>query len=92
VSTPEAPSARAKEAGRCKDQSASEKQTRRQPLSVAEAANYMNVTERYVRRLIAERRVPFLKIGRHVRLRPEDLDAYLDGCRVEPMRAHPFAR
>jgi excisionase family DNA binding protein len=92
VSTPEATSARAKEAGRCKDQSASEKQTRRQPLSVAEAANYMNVTERYVRRLIAERRVPFLKIGRHVRLRPEDLDAYLDGCRVEPMGAHPFAR
>ena len=92
MSTPEATSARAKEDTRCRNQSASEKQTRRQPLSVAEAANYMNVTERYVRRLIAERRVPFLKIGRHVRLRPEDLDVYLDGCRVEPMRAHPFAR
>ena len=41
---------------------------------------------RWIRRAIAERRVPFVKIGRHVRFIPEELDAYIDSCRVEVAR------
>jgi excisionase family DNA binding protein len=73
-----------KEARSCTQRTAGEEQPRRMPLSVAEAAAYLNVPERFVRRLIAERRVPFLKVGYHVRLRPEDLDAYLEDCVIEP--------
>ena len=50
------------------------------PLTLGEAALYLNVSERYMRRLVTERRVTFLKVGRLLRFRPEDLDGYLDSC------------
>lgn len=53
------------------------------PLTLGEAALYLNVSERYMRRLVAERRVTFLKVGRLLRFRPGDLDAYLDSCVVD---------
>jgi excisionase family DNA binding protein len=85
VSSPAKRSRRSKEARSCSNRKAGEEeQPRRLPLTVAEAASYLNVPERFVRRLIAERKVPFLKVGYHVRLWPEDLDAYLNGCVVEP--------
>lgn len=37
-------------------------------LSVAEAAKYMGVKERFIRRLIAEHRITYLKLGKHVRI------------------------
>ena len=49
-------------------------------LTVEQAADYLNITEHFVRRLIRERRIPFLKVGRLVRLRRADIDAYLAGC------------
>ncbi|MDQ2709301.1 MAG: helix-turn-helix domain-containing protein [Actinomycetota bacterium] len=52
-------------------------------LTVAEAAEYLNTSERFVRRLIAERRIPFHHIGRHVRLAPADLDTFVLAGRVD---------
>lgn len=46
-------------------------------IDVAGAAERLGTSERWVRRSIAERRLPFVKVGRHVRFRPEDLDAYV---------------
>lgn len=60
-----------------------------QPLTVAQAATYLNVNERYVRLLVSERRIAYLKLGRLIRFRPQDLDAYLASCLVptpEPRR------
>jgi excisionase family DNA binding protein len=51
-------------------------------LDVAEAAQRLGVSERWVRRAIAERRLPFVKIGRHVRFDPADLDEYTRRNRV----------
>ena len=48
---------------------------RQAPLTLSEAAAYLNVTERYVRRLVAERRVAYHKVGRLLRFRQSDLDA-----------------
>lgn len=89
MSSPDERSGRGKETRSCQDRTAVEKPARHQPLSVSEAAAYLNVPERFVRRLIAERRVPFLKVGYHVRFRPEDLDAYLESCRIEPSWVRP---
>jgi hypothetical protein len=36
-----------------------------------------------VRRLIFERRIPFIKVGRHVRIATSDLDAFIAAGRVE---------
>ena len=46
-------------------------------LSVSEAAAHLGVSERFVRRLVAERRVPVQHVGRHVRIRRSALDGWL---------------
>jgi excisionase family DNA binding protein len=47
------------------------------------AAEYLAVGERMMRRLVAERRLPFHRVGRHLRFDERDLDAFLDANRVE---------
>jgi excisionase family DNA binding protein len=54
-------------------------------LTVPEAAGYLNTSVRFVRRLIAERRIAFHHVGRHVRLARADLEAFVQAGRVEPM-------
>ncbi|GAB2988544.1 excisionase family DNA-binding protein [Amycolatopsis acidiphila] len=54
-------------------------------LNVQEAAEYLNTSVRFIRRLIAERRVAFHKVGSHVRLGVEDLEAFVQAGRVEPI-------
>ncbi|GGM69336.1 DNA-binding protein [Longimycelium tulufanense] len=51
--------------------------------SVEEAAAYLNTSVRFVRRLISERRITFYKLGRHVRLKREDLEAFVQAGKVE---------
>jgi excisionase family DNA binding protein len=55
-------------------------------LTVAEAAERLNTTERFVRRLVEERRIAFTRLGRHIRLAESDLDAFVAAGRVEPVR------
>jgi len=54
-------------------------------LSVPETAAYLNTSERFVRRLVAERRIAFHHVGRHVRFALSDLDGWLAARRVEPI-------
>lgn len=61
-------------------------------LTVSETAVYLNTSERFVRRLIAERRIAFHHVGRHVRLSMSDLDAWLAASRVEPQTAEMIWR
>ncbi|SFJ74903.1 helix-turn-helix domain-containing protein [Amycolatopsis sacchari] len=56
-------------------------------LNVEQAAEYLNTSVRFVRRLIAERRIAFHKVGAHVRLAVEDLEAFVQAGRVEPITA-----
>jgi excisionase family DNA binding protein len=53
--------------------------------SVEEAAAYLNTSVRFVRRMISERRVTFYKVGRHVRLKRKDLEAFVQAGKVEPI-------
>ncbi|RSM84011.1 DNA-binding protein [Amycolatopsis sp. WAC 01375] len=54
-------------------------------LTVEEAAAYLNTGVRFVRRLIAERRIAFHKAGVHVRLALGDLESFMQAGRVEPI-------
>jgi len=54
------------------------------PLDIEAAARYLNVTKRFMRRLVAERRIPFHRVGRLLRFRVADLDAFFSNGRVEP--------
>jgi excisionase family DNA binding protein len=53
-------------------------------LTVDEAAERLGTSARFIRRLIAERRIAYTKLGRHVRIAARDLDAYVASGRVEP--------
>ncbi len=55
-------------------------------LSVGEAAEVMGTPERFVRRLIAERRIAFHKIGKYVRIAEADVATFVQAGRVEPVR------
>lgn len=55
-------------------------------LTVDQTAAYLNTSVRFVRRLVAERRIAFHKVGRHVRFAVADLDAWLQEHRVEPIQ------
>jgi len=62
----------------------------RPPLTLAQAAAHLNVSERFVRRLVAERRIAFHKVGHFLRFRAVDLDAFLEAGRVEPAPTRPL--
>jgi excisionase family DNA binding protein len=50
-------------------------------LTVTDVAEALGVGERFVRRLTAERRMPFFKIGAKVRFAREDLEAFMASSR-----------
>jgi excisionase family DNA binding protein len=58
-----------------------------EPLTVNEAAEYLHVSAKHVRRLVANRLVAHHRLGRAIRFYRSDLDAYLVACRVEPVEA-----
>ncbi len=53
-------------------------------LTVEEAAAILGTSERLPRRLIAERRIAFVKLGTHVRIRESVLLAYIEASTVQP--------
>jgi excisionase family DNA binding protein len=56
-------------------------------LTVEEAANQLNTSVRFVRRLIAERRIAFVKLGRHVRISDSAVADFIEAGRVPPVDA-----
>lgn len=57
--------------------------------TVDEAADRLNTTVRFVRRLVAEQRIAFTRLGRHIRIEADVLDAYIAAGRVEPRIPDP---
>ncbi|MEV5484092.1 MULTISPECIES: excisionase family DNA-binding protein [Streptomyces] len=61
-------------------------------LNVDQAAERLGTTARFPRRLIAERRIAFVKIGSHVRIPESVLVAYIEGNTVQPVRLRHRSR
>jgi len=53
-------------------------------LKPEEAAERLNVSLRFIRRLCHERRLPYTKVGKFVRFDAEELEAWIAAQRVEP--------
>jgi excisionase family DNA binding protein len=53
-----------------------------QLMTPSQAGDYLHTGERFIRRLIAERRIDYIKLGRHVRAQRSVLDAFIDSGRV----------
>jgi excisionase family DNA binding protein len=58
------------------DPRTSENVTRARYLSAEEAATYLNVSVRFIRRAASERRLRHVRVGKFVRFHPDDLDAF----------------
>jgi excisionase family DNA binding protein len=52
-------------------------------LTVEQAAERLGTSVRFVRRLVAERRVAYVKVGRHVRIAEADLIHFVATGRIE---------
>lgn len=55
-------------------------------LTVKEAAQLLGTTPRFPRRLIEERRITFVKLGRHVRIPESAVREFIAAGVVEPVR------
>ena len=56
-------------------------------LTIAEAAERLNTSPRFPRRLVAERRIRFVKLGRFVRIPESAIHEFISAGLVEPMTA-----
>lgn len=57
-------------------------------LTIDQLAQLLNVNALHVRRLVAERRVPFVKWRRFIRFDPTEIAAWLDAARpTVPLRS-----
>lgn len=54
-------------------------------LDVYQAAARFGTTERFPRRLIAERRIRFVRLGRHVRIPASAVEEFIREGTVEPL-------
>jgi excisionase family DNA binding protein len=52
-------------------------------LTVEEAAEWLGTSVRFVRRLVFEWRIAYIKVGRYVRITVRDLDAFVAAGRVD---------
>lgn len=53
-------------------------------LDVDELAARLRVGKRFVRRIVAERRIAIQKVGRHVRFREDDVERFLEQGYLPP--------
>jgi excisionase family DNA binding protein len=57
-------------------------------LTYAEAAEVLNTSDRFPRRLVEERRIRFVRVGRFVRIPESALREYINAGLVEPITVH----
>ena len=56
-------------------------------LTVEAAAERLDAKPRFIRRLIAERRIEFVKVGRHVRISESALADFIEAGKIPPITA-----
>lgn len=56
-------------------------------LTVDAAAERLSTSPRFIRRLIAERRIEFVRLGRHVRISESALADFIEAGKVSPLTA-----
>jgi excisionase family DNA binding protein len=53
-------------------------------IDIPTAAKHLGISPRHIRRLVTERRIPYLKLGHFIRFDPDDeLEEWLDDHRVQ---------
>ncbi len=55
-------------------------------MDIPTLAEHLDVSIRHIRRLVHERRIPFIKWGHLIRFDPVEVQAWLEECRYQPLR------
>lgn len=53
-------------------------------MSTAEAAKRLGITPRTLYRFIDQGDIPAYRFGRVIRLREDEVDSFIESCRIEP--------
>lgn len=53
-------------------------------MSTGDAARYLGLTVRTVYRFIDDGQLPAYRFGRVIRLKPSDVEAFIEACRIQP--------
>ena len=53
-------------------------------LRIPELAERLGTSQRHIRRLIDERRIPFVRVGKFIRFDPTEITTWLDDTRHAP--------
>lgn len=53
-------------------------------MDLAQVAERLGVSQRHVRRLVAERRIPFVKFSYLLRFDPDEIEVWLNAARIRP--------
>jgi excisionase family DNA binding protein len=61
-------------------------------LDIHEVAELLHVNERHVRRLVFERRIPYIKWGGLLRFDPQEIAIWIDEARNDGEREGPWSR
>ena len=61
-------------------------------IDISTAAGHLGVTVRHLRPLVAEKRIPYIKVGHLVRFDPAEVAAWIDRQRVDGPPARCGAR
>lgn len=61
-------------------------------LDSAQVAHRLGVTERLIRRLVAERRITYVRVGRFIRFDPHDIDTWIEAAKVDVATARHDGR
>ncbi len=61
-------------------------------LTAETAAERLSTSVRFVRRLIAERRIEFVRVGRHIRISETALDDFIASGVVKPITSRNYGR
>jgi excisionase family DNA binding protein len=56
-------------------------------IDITAVAQRLGVQVRHVRRLVHERRIPYIKWGHLIRFDPADVDAWIERSRIAPSEA-----
>ena len=56
-------------------------------MDITGVAERLGVSQRHIRRLVFERRIPFIKWGHLLRFDPDEIDRWLDDARQPPIPA-----
>jgi excisionase family DNA binding protein len=54
-------------------------------ISVEQLADELGVSVRYVRRIIAERRIPYVKVGHLIRFQRDEVEGWVEANRVDAL-------